>query len=287
MFLKTTRFETRDPELVNGLGWFSLGLGSTQLIAPGALNRLIGAPDDPHSRFWQRVVGVQELSAATGILGRRQLPAWLWGRTAGDVLHMTMVARTYGRPGARPVRLTATLVSLAGTLAADAYASARISSKSTMTSQGTRRKATASITVYAPVDVVQERWREFEERGGDARLGPIELVGDASPGSITWRTGDSAGASASGRALFSALAHDRGTEVRLELEYRTLGGAVGAAVQKIMGDDPHQMAQDDLRRFKQLVEAGEIARSDGAPTGHTAEAQPKQRPARPLEQAQA
>jgi uncharacterized membrane protein len=65
------------------------------------------------------------------------------------------------------------------------------------------------------------------------------------------------------------------------------GGSLGAAVQKVTGDEPLQVVQDDLRRFKQLVETGEIARSDGAPTGHSAKLQPKQRPAQPLEHATA
>lgn len=40
--------------LVDGLGWFSLGLGSAQLVAPGVMNRLVGADDDAVSRAVQR-----------------------------------------------------------------------------------------------------------------------------------------------------------------------------------------------------------------------------------------
>jgi uncharacterized membrane protein len=58
-------------------------------------------------------------------------------------------------------------------------------------------------------------------------------------------------------------------------------------IEKVKGDDPHQRMQDDLRRFKQLTETGEIARSDGAPSGPSARLQPKQRPAQPLEHAHA
>lgn len=51
--------------------------------------------------------------------------------------------------------------------------------------------------------------------------------------------------------------------------YEVPAGPIGAAVKKVTGDDAHQRAQDDLRRFKELVETGEIARSEGAPTSRT------------------
>jgi uncharacterized membrane protein len=84
-------------------------------------------------------------------------------------------------------------------------------------------------------------------------------------------------------ALFVDAPGDRGTEIHLELEYEVTGGAVGAAVKKVIGDEPLQMAKDDLRRFKQLVEVGEVVRSDGTPEGPSAEAYAHQRPAQPVE----
>ena len=148
-------------------------------------------------------------------------------------------------------------------------------------------KATATITVGAPREQVQTRWREFAERSESTRLGPIEVEREQPGGPIAWRTREGSEAKASGIVSFAPAPADRGTELHLELEYDVPAGAVGAAVKKVTGDDPHQMAQDDLRRFKQLVETGEIARSQGAPMGHSAEAQPKQRPAQPLEHAKA
>ena len=148
-------------------------------------------------------------------------------------------------------------------------------------------KATATITVGAPIENARERWREFAQQANATRLGAIEIEREEPGGPIVWRTRQGAGAQASGVVSFSPAPGDRGTEIHVEVEYGTPAGAVGAAVKKVTGDDPHQMVQDDLRRFKQLVETGEIARSDGAPMGHSAEAQPQQRPAQPLEHAQA
>ncbi|MEA2356862.1 MAG: hypothetical protein QOI62_122 [Solirubrobacteraceae bacterium] len=272
--------------LATELGWFSLGLGTAQLLAPGRVNRAIGVRDDPRSRFWQRVVGVQELTAAAGILGRRRPVEWLWARTAGDVVHLAMLARALrGGRGEQPARVEAAMASVVGCFAADAYASTRMTSDPQATREGHPMKAKASITVGKPRDEAQRRWREFEQQPGDAsRLGPIEVL-EETPGRVRWRTIGDAEAKASGVAVFTDAPGDRGTEIHLELEYEVPGGAVGAALKKVTGDDPLQLAKDDLRRFKQLVETGEIARSDGAPTGHSAKLQPKQRPAQPVEYA--
>ena len=67
--------------LVDGLGLFSLGLGTAQLVAPGAMNRLVGAPDDPTTRamqweavainadFWSQVLQAQSLKPLDFALG--------------------------------------------------------------------------------------------------------------------------------------------------------------------------------------------------------------------------
>ena len=79
---------------------------------------------------------------------------------------------------------------------------------------------------------------------------------------------------------------DRGTEIHVDLEHEPPGGKLGEAVQKLLGAEPLARVKDDLRRFKQLVETGEIARSDGSPEGERAERKLKQRPAQPLAEAE-
>jgi uncharacterized membrane protein len=57
-------------------------------------------------------------------------------------------------------------------------------------------------------------------------------------------------------------------------------------VQKLTGSEPLAKIKDDLRRFKQRVETGEIPRSDGTPEGESVERKLKQRPAQPLSEAE-
>jgi hypothetical protein len=79
---------------------------------------------------------------------------------------------------------------------------------------------------------------------------------------------------------------DRGTEIHVDLEHETPGGKLGELVQKLVGSEPLAKVKDDLRRFKQQVETGEIARSDASPEGELAERKLKQRPAQPLDQSE-
>jgi uncharacterized membrane protein len=75
---------------------------------------------------------------------------------------------------------------------------------------------------------------------------------------------------------------DRGTEVHVDLEHDTPGGKLREVAQKLVGSEPLAKVKDDLRRFKQQVETGEIPRSDATPEGELAERKLKQRPAQPL-----
>jgi uncharacterized membrane protein len=67
-----------------------------------------------------------------------------------------------------------------------------------------------------------------------------------------------------GVVRFEPAAGGRGTTVTVELEYRPPGGALTAAAAKLIGYAPEQQLQEDLRRFKQLMETGQIAVAGGA-----------------------
>jgi uncharacterized membrane protein len=79
---------------------------------------------------------------------------------------------------------------------------------------------------------------------------------------------------------------DHGTEIHVDIERSALGGKLAEMAQKLTGSEPRAKVMDDLRRFKQLVETGVIARSDGSPEGEAAERKLNQRPAQPLDDAE-
>jgi uncharacterized membrane protein len=59
----------------------------------------------------------------------------------------------------------------------------------------------------------------------------------------------------------------RGTVVRVELQYNPPGGVMGALAAQLWGEEPGQQVEDDLRRFKEIMEAGEIPTTEGQPSG--------------------
>jgi hypothetical protein len=119
----------------------------------------------------------------------------------------------------------------------------------------------AAITVGRPQDEVERLW---QERRGDDEV--FLLLGDVDPGAIR----------------FAPAPGDRGTEIHVDFDASTFGGAVGEKIQRVLGSAPEQEADADLRRFKQVVETGEVLRSDGTPGGSDPKADRAQLPAQPV-----
>ncbi len=88
---------------------------------------------------------------------------------------------------------------------------------------------------------------------------------------IAWRSLHDAEIENAGSIRFSDAPGGRGTIVHVSLRYRAPGGKLGSAVAKMFGEDPEQQVREDLRHFKQVMEAGEVPTIDGQPTGKVKE----------------
>lgn len=115
--------------LARGLGWFSLGLGATQVGAPGVLNRLIGVDDNRRNRtVMVAVCGLREITAGVGIFGSRAPAGWLRARVVGDALDLTLLGAVLGANRNEPqhkLRAVTALGAVAGVTVLDLIASAR------------------------------------------------------------------------------------------------------------------------------------------------------------------
>jgi uncharacterized membrane protein len=80
---------------------------------------------------------------------------------------------------------------------------------------------------------------------------------------ISWRSLPGSQVENSGTERFQTAPGARGTEVRVELEYRPPAGGLGRNIAWLFGEEPAQQIHEDLHRFKQLMETGEIPLSDG------------------------
>ena len=94
-----------------------------------------------------------------------------------------------------------------------------------------------------------------------------EIINEIPDELIGWRTLDQADVISAGSVRFTSAGADRGTEVHVRLQYDPPGGKVGAAVAWMLGQDPSHTIQEDLRRFKQLMETGEVPTTAGQPRG--------------------
>jgi uncharacterized membrane protein len=165
---------------------------------------------------------------------------------------------------------------------------------------------TATTTIRKPASEVYAFWRRLENLPTFmAHLDDIRSTGRTShwtasapfgrtveweaeitaevPGErIVWRSVGDADVPNAGVVRFVPAPDGVSTEVHVMLQYDIPGGTVGKAVARYFGEEPHQQLDDDLRRLKQVMETGEVVRSEGAPWGKRARKEFPQRPAQPL-----
>jgi hypothetical protein len=99
------------------LGWFSIGLGLAELLAPGRIAQAHGAA---RAEPLVRGFGAREIAAGIGILAAPQSSAGLWARAAGDVLDIGAAgAAVAGAEGRARKLAIGTLAFVVGALALD------------------------------------------------------------------------------------------------------------------------------------------------------------------------
>ena len=84
---------------------------------------------------------------------------------------------------------------------------------------------------------------------------------------IAWESKPGADIPHAGTVRFQPAPGGQGTEVIVAFEYVPPGGKLGAAIAKLHGEEPELQVEEDLMRFKALMEAGEIPTTQGQPTG--------------------
>lgn len=203
-----------------------------------------------------------------------------------------------------PVALAS--ASVAGVAAVGAVVTAR-KKRTDRRDEGTSPPgAKTTTTIARAAEEVYRSWRNFENlpdfmdhlesvKDIDGRIshwvahGPAgttvawkaEIVEDVVGEVIAWRSVAGADVDNAGSVRFSPAPKGQGTEVTVELDYAVPGGGLGSSLAKLLGEEPSQQLRDDLRRFKQVLETGEVVRSDGTPEGIRTLGQLRQRPAQP------
>jgi len=113
----------RQMQLARGLGWFSIGLGLTQLLAPKWLERTIGLRNDRTGLM--RALGARETMAGMGVLFSDKPVVPLWGRVAGDAMDLALLGAAMKSPGNERGRLAGATGMVVGVTLLD-FAAARM-----------------------------------------------------------------------------------------------------------------------------------------------------------------
>jgi len=83
-----------------------------------------------------------------------------------------------------------------------------------------------------------------------------EIINEVKNEVIGWRSLHNAQVANAGSVRFRPAPYEKGTEMRVTLEYVAPGQRLGVAVAKWLGQNPEQQLQDDLERFKMYIESG-------------------------------
>ncbi len=153
-------------------------------------------------------------------------------------------------------------------------------------------KVTHSVTINKPAPELYAFWRDFTNLPrimdhlesvtvhdgsksnwvAKAPLGKTvawdaEIINEIPNELIAWQSLPGGDVDNAGSVRFKAGPAGRGTELRVEITYAPPAGKVGATVAKLLGEEPKHQLDDDLRHFKQLMEAGERPTTEGQSSG--------------------
>jgi uncharacterized membrane protein len=277
--------------VATGLGWFSIGLGFAEVIAPRAMARLVGSRN--HSAL-MRFFGIREIAAGVAILKSSNPAPGLWARVGGDMVDLAFLASVLGARRTNKDRAIGATIAVAGVTALDILAAQRTSSEQGGIWKPARARAEANLMINQTPEECYRFWRNFEnmprfmsyvqsvritgerrshwvaKTPGDVRIEwDSEVMEDIPNQRIAWRSLPGSDVTHSGSVDFDRAPGNRGTIVRVQADYGNAAHALASAIAKLMGKDPEQIAYKDLRRFKQLIETGEIITTEGQPAGRS------------------
>jgi uncharacterized membrane protein len=152
-------------------------------------------------------------------------------------------------------------------------------------------KVEESVLVNRPATDLYRYWRNFENLGRFMQYlesvtvtgnrshwvtrGPLgkrvewdaEIITERDNELIGWRSLPGGDIETAGSVHFRPQSHDRGTLVHVSLKYDPPGGKAGGVIAGLFGRSPESIIREDLRRFKRVMETGEIPTVQGQPQG--------------------
>jgi uncharacterized membrane protein len=201
------------------------------------------------------------------------------------MIDLALLGAGFAAPRANRARLAAASAGVLGVTALDALCADQLQDASRLSVRaepGGTLRIRKRITVNRPAEALYRLWRDFtnhprfmqrvesvqtiaERRTRWRARGPAgapveweaEVTDDRPDELIAWRSLDRGPFQHAGVVRFEPAPGGRGTVVTVEMEHAPRG-MLAAAAAKLIGMAPEQQLQEDLRRFKQLAETGQV-----------------------------
>jgi len=271
-----------------GLGWFSIGLGLADLLAPRQVARLIGADEeDATTRAVLMGVGVRELACGIGLLSKSRPALWSWARFAGDMMDLALLGYVWSNNPVTREQMLGAGGTVLGAAWADAQTALQLGRaqvepladgvfvRQSVTVQKTPQEAYSFFRRLENLPSFMWHLEAVVEDGNRSRWrakGPMgthieweaEILEDRPGDCIAWRSLPGADVANQGRVVFRPAPGGQGSEICVELSYDPPAGAIGSNIAKLFGREPSQQVSADMRRLKQMLETGEVLHSDAS-----------------------
>ena len=288
--------------VARALGWFSVGLGLTELFSGQEMDRYLGTGGHEGTL---RLFGLREIAAGAIILAQKEPSAGsVWSRVGGDVMDLVFLGKALEKQRNRTKheRLSVATATVAAVTALDVFCAWRLGRTSgpEETTEEDATRVETNLTIGRSPEELYALWRDPQtlpqvmghfatvtvqdaDRAHWVINGPVktslqwdtQIVQEEPGRMLRWYSAQGAKIPNGGTVQFSPAPAGRGTVATLRIDFDPPGGSFAKGAAKALGIVPQVLADKALRRFKSLVEAGEIPTLQdnvSARTGATANA---------------
>src|SRR5215469_354215 len=270
---------TSPRKMARHLGLFSIGLGLTEFLAPQKVANFIGVR---RSNAWLiRLFGLREIASGVAIFAQGRHPRQaVWSRVAGDAVDLAALGAAFTSSRTSRGKLAFATANVLAVSALDVKCAKQLSNYKNGTGwDWDRSGAIKSLAINRSPEELYQAWRQVENLprflkhlrsvtstgpntshwvangpGGTPIEWDAEIVNDRPNEHIAWRSLQRGDVQHSGFVRFEHAPGNRGTIVKVKLDYKLPGGRLGTGIAKLFGEDPSQRAMSALRHFKQVME---------------------------------
>ena len=153
-------------KLADFLGWFSIGLGVSEIVMPRVVSKVCGVDDSDGNTALMRTLGMREVASGVGILTQDRPTTWLWARVAGDLMDLALLGKVMSNGENHRGRTTFAMANVLGVLGLDTLAAQQIAgSPNTAVNPDVEEDGIhvrKTVTVNRSPEEVYAYWHDFQ-----------------------------------------------------------------------------------------------------------------------------